>query len=60
MRTRYGLREIGTVPDVRQEFYAISAERRITHPAVRAITEHARGELLPGSGARRRPAPPRG
>ena len=46
IRTQYGLREIGTVTDVRQELYAISVERRITHPAVRAITEHARDELV--------------
>ena len=38
--------EVGEVMEVRQELYAISVERRITHPAVRAITEHARGELL--------------
>lgn len=43
---QYGQKEIGTVAEVRQELYAISVERRITHPAVRAITEHARGELL--------------
>jgi LysR family transcriptional activator of nhaA len=43
---QYGLKEIGKLSEVRQELYAISVERRITHPAVRAITEHARGELL--------------
>lgn len=43
---QYGLKEIGKLAEVRQELYAISVERRITHPAVRAITEHARGELL--------------
>jgi LysR family transcriptional activator of nhaA len=54
VRARYGLREIGAVPEVRQSFYAISAERRITHPAVRAITDHARGELPQGPVTRRR------
>ncbi len=43
---QYALKEVGEVMEVRQELYAISVERRITHPAVRAITEHARGELL--------------
>lgn len=43
---QYGLLEVGSVDDVKQELYAISVERRITHPAVRAITEHARDELL--------------
>jgi len=43
---QYGLKEVGTIADVKLDLYAISVERRITHPAVRAITEHARGELL--------------
>lgn len=43
---QYALKKMGEVTEVRQELYAISVERRITHPAVRAITEHARGELL--------------
>ena len=43
---QYALKEIGTAHEVRQEFYAISVERRISHPAVRAITAHARGELI--------------
>ena len=43
---QFGLKCIGEVSEVRQELYAISVERRITHPAVRAITDHARGELL--------------
>jgi LysR family transcriptional activator of nhaA len=61
IRAQYGLREVGTVTEVRQELFAISVERRITHPAVRAITEHARGELLPGAAraARVRPKPRR-
>lgn len=43
---QYGLREVGTAGDLRHELYAISVERRITHPAVRAITEHARLGLM--------------
>lgn len=43
---QYGLKAVGTIADVKVDLYAISVERRITHPAVRAITEHARGELL--------------
>ena len=43
---QYGLKAVGTIADVKLDLYAISVERRITHPAVRAITEHARGELL--------------
>jgi LysR family transcriptional activator of nhaA len=49
--SQYDLREMGSVAEVRQEFYAISVERRITHPAVRAITARARGEFGAAHGA---------
>jgi len=39
---RYHLKAIGTTDRCRDEFYAITAERRITHPAVVVITESAR------------------
>ena len=35
---RYGVKIIGEIPECLQHFYAISAERRVTHPAVVAIT----------------------
>ncbi len=38
---RYGVRRIGPAGACRQQFYAISAERRIVHPAVVAITSQA-------------------
>ncbi|HSA01559.1 MAG TPA: LysR family transcriptional regulator [Candidatus Paceibacterota bacterium] len=38
---RYGVRIIGHAPACRQQFYAISGERRLTHPAVVAITAQA-------------------
>jgi LysR family transcriptional activator of nhaA len=43
---QYGLRLIGGVPEVRESFYAISVERRLTHPGVLAISRGARSELL--------------
>jgi LysR family transcriptional regulator, transcriptional activator of nhaA len=43
--TRYGVSTIGQVPECLQQFYAISAERRLTHPAVMAITAQARAVL---------------
>lgn len=43
---QYEVVELGTGADLVEEFYGISAERRITHPAVAAITEAARGELF--------------
>ena len=44
--SKYGVRVIGRVEDVKERFYAISAERRIKHPAVVTITEAARNELF--------------
>ena len=43
---KYGVRVIGRSEDIKERFYAISAERRIKHPAVSAITETARTELF--------------
>jgi LysR family transcriptional regulator, transcriptional activator of nhaA len=39
---RYGFQSIGRIEGCRQQFYAISAERNLTHPAVLAITSQAR------------------
>ena len=43
---RYGVELIGRTDEVRERFYAISAERRIKHPAVAAITAAARDALF--------------
>ena len=43
---KYGVRVIGRSEDLKERFYAISAERRIKHPAVSVITEAARSELF--------------
>jgi LysR family transcriptional activator of nhaA len=42
---QYGVQIVGKTEDVREHFYAISVERRISHPAVAAITETARAWL---------------
>jgi LysR family transcriptional regulator, transcriptional activator of nhaA len=44
----YRVRIVGRAPDVRQQFYAISGERKIKHPAVVAISEAARQEIFAG------------
>ncbi len=46
VRAMYGVRVVGRIDDVRERFYAISAERRIKHPAVAAISEQARTRLF--------------
>lgn len=44
--TRFGFRAIGRTDECQQQFYAITAERKLTHPAVVAITSQARGRLF--------------
>jgi LysR family transcriptional activator of nhaA len=41
-RRDYGLASVGTATGVEAAFFAISVERRITNPAVRAIVDNAR------------------
>lgn len=43
---QYEVQPIGATRDVVESFYAISAERRVRHPAVMAICEAARSELF--------------
>ncbi len=47
--SQYGVVIIGKTEQVREEFYAISVERKISHPAVTAITEMAREWLFKDS-----------
>jgi len=44
---QYGVREVGRTSVMRESFYAITGERRITHPAVLTVTEAARDSLFP-------------
>jgi LysR family transcriptional activator of nhaA len=56
---QYGVRAFGRAPEVEEEFFAITVQRRITHPCVSAITAAARNELFSPPtrrGSRRRPA----
>ncbi|WP_041676332.1 transcriptional activator NhaR [Ramlibacter tataouinensis] len=46
IRRQYGVSVVGRADDLAVEFYAISIERRITHPAVAAITNAARRQLF--------------
>ena len=46
VESQYGVREIGRTSAVREAFYAITGERRITHPAVLMVTEAARDSLF--------------
>ena len=44
--SRHGFGVIGRSKECQQQFYAITAERKLTHPAVVAITSQARGRLF--------------
>lgn len=43
---QYGCQRLGEAAPLTERFYAISVERRITHPAVRAICQAAREQLF--------------
>jgi len=49
VQLQYGVAAIGQTDEVRDRFYAISVQRKITHPAVAAVTEAARHWLTPDS-----------
>ncbi len=46
VRRQHEVEVVGRVPEVRESFYAISAERRLKHPAVVAISTAARASFL--------------
>jgi LysR family transcriptional regulator, transcriptional activator of nhaA len=51
---RYELQRIGSTEECREQFYAITAERRIVHPAAVAVTEIAQQRLFASGGRNRR------
>ena len=50
----YGVVAIGRTDEVRERYYALSAERRVTHPGVAALTTAARLEVFAPAAARAR------
>jgi LysR family transcriptional activator of nhaA len=44
--TQYHVRVVGRLPDVKQRFYAVTAERKIKNPIVSAITAAVRSRYL--------------
>ena len=48
VRQQYRVGVVGRSEEVRQQFYAISVERKIRHPAVAAVCEAARKDLFVG------------
>ena len=43
---QYSVRIVGRTDAVRERFYAVSAERRLKHPAVVAISSAARATIF--------------
>jgi len=50
---QYGVRALGATSEVMAEYFAITVERRITHPCVTMITEAARNDLFAPPARRR-------
>jgi LysR family transcriptional activator of nhaA len=48
IEAEYNVRVVGRLPEVKERFYAVSAERKIKNPIVGAITSAARRELFEG------------
>ncbi len=46
VRLRHDVTGVGRVPQLRQRFFAVSAERKIKHPAVATICETSRTQLF--------------
>ncbi len=46
IKRQYNVRVVGRLDDVREQFYAVSVERRLKHPAVVEITNEARSRLF--------------
>ena len=46
LRARHGVVQIAATREIVAEYFAISVERRLTHPCVQAITEAARHRIL--------------
>lgn len=43
---QYQVKIVGSTEDIKEQFYIISSERRLTHPAVKAVSENAREEIF--------------
>lgn len=50
IRAQYGAEVIGSAEGVGANYYAISVERKLTHPAVVALSEAAKRDLFAGGG----------
>jgi len=54
---QYGVEAVGSTSEVRERYYAISAERRLRHPALVAVSEAARSDVFGARATGTREAP---
>ena len=45
----YKVEQIGVIEEIRERYFLISPERRLTHPAARVVSEHAHAGLFAAS-----------
>jgi LysR family transcriptional regulator, transcriptional activator of nhaA len=43
---QFNVKKIGSTQEIKEQFYIISAERRLTHPAVKAVSDGARENIF--------------
>ena len=48
----YRVEQLGVIEEIRERFFLISPERRLTHPAASVVSEHARAGLFATPGSR--------
>ena len=46
IRTRYNVKPIGRLPEVKERYYAVSLDRKVKHPVVQAVIDHARTNVF--------------
>lgn len=49
IQRQYMVSKLGNVPDIREQFYAISVERRLKHPGVLSIVDSAQTKIFRGA-----------
>lgn len=46
IKARYNVKVIGRLPEVKERYYAVSLDRKVKHPVVQAIIDHARTQVF--------------
>lgn len=46
IKARYNVKVIGRLPEVKERYFAVSLDRKVKHPVVQAILDHARTKVF--------------